>query len=104
MFLWFTIILLASITFANRFMFLAKSVRYVPSLRAQRFLSYSIYAILTSIWAPILFRIEDQVLTIAGFDYLLATLAAALLTLLRLPSIAVVLSSALVFILLRSLI
>lgn len=100
---WFTIGILTLITFANRFMFLAESVHFKPGPRVRRFLSYSVYAILTSIWAPILFKLEQGSLTIAGLDYLLATVAAAILTLLRLPSIAVVLLSASVFVLMRSL-
>ena len=90
------------ITFWNRFAFFSENARLQPGVRLKRFLSYSSYAILTAIWAPILFN-YDQLSGFghAGSDYLIAASVAAVLSFLKLPSIVVVLISTGLFFLLR---
>ena len=100
---WWLLLGLAGITFLNRFAFFARSLRYQPGARTLRFLSYSSYAILTAIWTPIVFQFTPgQGVQIAGYDYLLAALVAAILTLNQIRSIVVVLVSTLLFFVLRS--
>lgn len=100
--IWLTIVGMSFITFANRYAFLATSVAYQPSTRVKQFVSYSSYAVLTAIWAPILFAYDPALgFSLAGWDYLIASLVAAIMTVLRLPSMAVVITSAGLFFFLR---
>jgi len=100
-----TIVCMAVITFVNRYAFFITSVHYQPGVKVKRFLSYSSYAVLTSIWMPILFQLDildDTVqLSHAGIDYLIATGLAAMLTLLKVRSIIVVLLSMSLFFLFK---
>ncbi len=96
--MWWAITGMALITFFNRYAFFADFVRYSPGAKVKRFLSYSSYAVLTAIWAPIVFSVDTQTgFTHAGADYLIGVSVAAALSLLRVPSIVVVLTSAAVF-------
>lgn len=103
------IIALALLTFGNRYLFLTEFVRYKPSAKLTRFLSFSMYAVLTAIWAPIVFQFKPNVfgpdivsiITVNGVDYLLATMLAGLLAIFKFKSIIVVLSSSAFFFLLR---
>lgn len=100
--IWWLLIGMTIITFANRYVFLARTVRYQPSDQVKRFLSYSSYAVLTAIWAPIVFNYNhNDGLSHAGSDYLIASALAALLSVLRVKSIVVVLTSIGVFFLIR---
>lgn len=93
---------MTAITFYNRYAFFARSIRYQPGDKARRFLSFSSYAILTSIWTPILFGYSsDAGFTIAGYDYLLAASLAAGMTIMGVRSIFVVLISTASFFILR---
>ena len=95
---WWVIVGMSIITYVNRYTFFARVVSYQPGAKLQRFLSYSSYAILTSIWAPILFQTDYQSgLTHAGLDYLLAASVAAVLSIMRVHSLAVVVLSTAVF-------
>lgn len=102
--------LLALITFANRAAFFTTKLRYLPGTEVQRFLSYSSYAVLTSIWAPILFRFNPTQTNlaggfgVAGADYLIAASLAAILTILQVKSIYTVLLSTALFFALRFLV
>ena len=98
---WLMITGMALITFANRFLFLSKAVGFSPQPNFKIFLSYSAYAVLTAIWAPIVFGFDGSKWSYAGLDYLLATSVAAILTLLRFSSILVVVLSIGLFALLR---
>ncbi len=102
MMVWALIVLMAVVTYFNRVVFLLKSIRATPGARANIFLSYSAYAVLTAIWTPIVFNIDYSLVTtnspfagfsIAGGDYVSAATLAALLTLCRVPSIVVVVAS-----------
>lgn len=85
---------LALITFVNRYAFFAQTLRYTPSPAVKRFMSYSSYAVLTAIWMPIVFQMQTNgKLSIAGLDYAIAALIAALLTIAQVRSLFVVLLS-----------
>jgi len=95
---WWVLIGLSIITFINRYAFFARVVNYQPGAKLRRFLTFSSYAILTSIWAPILFRIDYQSgVSHSGWDYLLAAGVAAVLSIMRVHSLVVVILSAAVF-------
>lgn len=104
---WLTILGMACITYLNRFVFLMQGIRYNPSDRLKRFLSFSSLAVLTAIWAPIVFVSDDVfssqpfAIGIAGWDYLVATLVAIALSLARCHSLLVVVISAGLFFALR---
>jgi len=92
--IWWTLIGMSIITFVNRYVFFADAVRYSPGIKVRRFLSYSSYAVLTSIWAPIVFSFNTQSgVSHAGLDYLVGATIAAILSVFRVPSIAVVVIS-----------
>lgn len=99
---WVLIVAMAVVTYANRVVFLLQAIRTTPSERVNIFLSYSSYAVLTAIWAPIVFQFNPMLgsassllsgFSIAGGDYVSAATVAALLTLCRVPTFLVVLSS-----------
>ncbi|RBP48345.1 AzlD domain-containing protein [Arenicella xantha] len=94
---------MAAITFWNRYAFFAKALHYRPGPKMQRLLGYSSFAILTAIWAPILFRVdyESSSMSVAGWDYIIAGAVAAVMTVLRVPSIVVVLLSTGLFFIIR---
>lgn len=95
---WLVIAGMTVITFFNRYAFFTPALRYQPTAKVRLFLSYSSYAVLTAIWAPILFRVElGEHASYAGLDYLVAAILAALMSFLRVPSIAVLVISTLVF-------
>lgn len=96
--MWWTLSGMALITYLNRYAFFADFVRYSPGPKIRRLLSYSSYAVLTAIWAPLVFSFEfGQGFQHAGADYIFATILAAVMAILRLPSIVVVLISSAVF-------
>jgi len=100
--IWWLLTGMTVITFTNRYAFFAQALRYQPSEQIKHFLSYSSYAVLTSIWAPIVFNYAPaQGLEHAGFDYVVASSLAALLSFLRVKSILVVLISISAFFLIR---
>ena len=105
---WWMILTLAVITFANRYVFLLEGLKYQPGEKVKHFMSFASYAVLTAIWAPIIFKakLPNDVhaqfnIEHAGLDYLLASIVAGLLAFLRLPSIVVVVVSMGVFFMLR---
>jgi branched-subunit amino acid transport protein len=99
---WFMIFGMTAITFLNRYAFFAEAVQYQPSLRVRKFLSFSTYAVLTAIWAPVLFSFDAvNGLQSAGLDYSLSASLAALMAFMRVRSILVVIVSTTVFFALR---
>jgi len=90
---WLLLVGMAIITFANRYWFLARSIRWQPSLRVQRLLEYSIYAVLTAIWAPIVVHVESA----DRPAYLIAAAVAAALTIAKVHSLITVLISTTLF-------
>ncbi|MPW27543.1 AzlD domain-containing protein [Agarivorans sp. B2Z047] len=77
--IWFTILSMAAIVFASRYLFLEPKIPLRLNKTTLQFLSYSAPAVLTAIFAPIVF-IQDKKLALS-FDnpYLLAAILAALL-------------------------
>jgi len=99
---WLLILGMTLITFFNRFAFFSEGLKYQPSIKMRRFLSYSSHAVLTSIWVPIIFQFSvDDGLSIVSLDYLIAASVAAILCILDVRSILVVLISTTSFFLLR---
>jgi branched-subunit amino acid transport protein len=74
-----TILAMTALVFLSRYLFLEPSVPLRMNARAQRFLSYSAPAVLTAIWAPLVFAPEGELWLAPGNPYLLAGLAAVLL-------------------------
>ena len=87
---WLMIGLLALITFFNRFAFFSRLTRYQPETEMETFLSFSAQSVLTAIWLPIVFSYEPGHGLDWDPDYLAATLLVTVLTLLRLPTLVVV--------------
>lgn len=99
---WLTLAGMALITFGNRYLFFGDSIRYQMGPRVRRLLSYSVYAILTAIWAPIVVNYSPAAgFAVTGYDYAVAGLAAAVLAFLRVPTLLVVLVSTALFFALR---
>jgi len=99
-----TVIILgmAVITFINRYAFFVQSFGFQPNEKMQRFLSFSSYAILTAIWAPIIFKFDpNHGITHSGHDYLIATSLAIVLATFKVPSILIIVITATVFFCLR---
>ena len=95
---WWLLFAMSAITFLNRYAFFTPSLSYQPSEKVQRFLSYSTFAILTAIWTPIVFEFDfEQGFTHAGWDYIIGATIAGVLSVIRVPSIIVVLVCAIVF-------
>ncbi len=99
--MWFTIVGMACVTYLNRLLFLTPGFNFTPGQKFKRFLSFSSLAVLTAIWAPLVFRLDEAGLATAGNDYLAGTMVAAILSVFRLPSLIVVLTSVAVFFVLR---
>jgi len=96
------LLVMAMITFFNRYLFFTPSIEISLGPKLRRFLSYSSYSVLTAIWMPVVFSFNNQTgFSVAGLDYLVASSLAAVLSFARLPSIVVVISSAAVFFLVR---
>lgn len=87
---WLMIGLLALITFFNRFAFFSRLTRYQPGAEMGAFLSFSAQSVLTAIWLPIVFSYQPGTGLSWDPDYLVATLLVTALTLLRLPTLLVV--------------
>ena len=96
---WWLLLGMTTITFYNRYAFFFKGLQYQPGPNIRRLLSYSIYAILTAIWAPIIFSFDSTSagFTHAGWDYIIGASLAGLLSMLRVPGIIVVIVCAIVF-------
>ena len=100
--IWLLLLGMVLITFTNRYLFFTDAIRYLPSPRLQRLLSYSSYSVLTAIWAPIVFQFDGQMpIVVAGSDYLYSAGLAAILSFCRAPSLLVVVVSTVVFFCIR---
>jgi branched-subunit amino acid transport protein len=100
---WLIVCGLTAITFFNRYLFFSGRLTITLGIRAQRFLRYSSFAVLTAIWVPIIFQLdyESMRVGVAGWDYIIAASLAGLLTVVRVPALFVVLLSSAVFFCLR---
>ncbi|QUJ70180.1 AzlD domain-containing protein (plasmid) [Photobacterium sp. GJ3] len=78
--IWLTILAMALIVFASRYLFLAPGLPIRLNHQAQRFLSYASPAVLTAIWAPIVFVPEQSGLNLSWSNpYLIGALVSALI-------------------------
>ncbi|MBQ4810307.1 AzlD domain-containing protein [Pseudoalteromonas luteoviolacea] len=76
-----TIIALACVTFATRYLFLAKHLPFTIGPKFQRFLSFSAPCVLTAIWVPIVFMQNGELVTNLHNPYILGATMAILLAL-----------------------
>ncbi|EGQ8173207.1 AzlD domain-containing protein [Vibrio vulnificus] len=74
-----TILALTVLVFASRYLFLEPSLPLKLGYKTQRFLSYASPAVLTAIWAPIVFIPEGKLQLSLQNPYLLAAFIAALI-------------------------
>ncbi|MEZ9197816.1 AzlD domain-containing protein [Shewanella sp. 10N.286.54.B9] len=77
--IWLTIFLMTFIVFTSRYMFLAPKLPLKLNAEAQKLLSYSSPAVLTAIWAPIVFLHEGKPDLSAQNPYLISAVIAALI-------------------------
>jgi branched-subunit amino acid transport protein len=78
---WTTLLIMALLVFASRYLFLEPRLPLRLGPRALHFLHYTGPAVLTAIWAPIVFHREEQLDISLDNPYLLAALCATLLAL-----------------------
>lgn len=98
--IWITILAMAAVIFASRYLFLEPRLPVRLNARVQRILSYSSPAVLTAIWAPIVFLPEGELAVSLANPYLIAaTLAAALAWKTRNVLLTVVVSMVIFFLL-----
>ncbi|WP_064608027.1 AzlD domain-containing protein [Photobacterium sp. J15] len=77
--IWLTIFLMTLIVFSSRYMFLAPKLPLKLNAEAQKLLSYSSPAVLTAIWAPIVFLHEGKPEITLQIPYLISAVIAALI-------------------------
>ena len=99
---WLLLFTMSAITFINRYLFLTRSIAYMPGPKLKRLLSYSSFSILTAIWVPLVFKLDGQAgIQFVSVDYLVGATVAAVLSYFRIGSIIVVLASVSVFFAIR---
>lgn len=74
-----TIFALTLLVFASRYLFLEPGLPLKLGHKTQRFLSYASPAVLTAIWAPIVFIPDGKLALYSHNPYLLGALVAALI-------------------------
>ncbi|GDY25532.1 MULTISPECIES: AzlD domain-containing protein [unclassified Agarivorans] len=77
--IWLSIFAMAAIVFASRYLFLEPKIPLRLSKTALQFLSYSAPAVLTSIFAPIVFIREEELSIGLDNPYLLCAILATIL-------------------------
>ncbi|MBW8182339.1 AzlD domain-containing protein [Shewanella nanhaiensis] len=77
--IWLTIITMAILVFASRYLFLEPKLPVRLSKNTLTFLSYSAPAVLTAIFAPIVFIQEGELALSLDNSYLIAAVLAAVL-------------------------
>jgi len=77
--IWITILAMAAVIFASRYLFLEPRLPVRLNAQVQRLLSYSSPAVLTAIWAPIVFLPEGKLVVSLANPYLIAATIAAVL-------------------------
>lgn len=75
--IWVTILLMTLIIFMSRYIFLAPNLPLKLNNESQKFLSYSSSAVLTAIWAPIVFVHDNNIDLDLDNPYLISALLAA---------------------------
>ena len=74
-----TILAMACVTFATRYVFLTRKLPFTIGAKMQRLLSYSAPCVLTAIWVPIVFLKEERLAINTENPYLIAATVAVLL-------------------------
>ncbi|NAW64290.1 AzlD domain-containing protein [Photobacterium halotolerans] len=78
--IWLTILTMTLIIFASRYLFLDPRLPIKLNYQTQRFLSYSSPAVLTAIWAPIVFLPDNKTIDLTYTNpYLIGAVVAALI-------------------------
>ena len=96
---WFTLLLMALLVFISRYLFLEPKLPVRLGPRILHFLHYTGPAVLTAIWAPIVFHREGELNLAINNPYLIAAVVAAILAVTtRNVLLTTVLSMALFFI------
>lgn len=73
----FSILAMTAVVFLSRYLFLSPKLPLKLNGNAQRLLSYSSPAVLTAIWAPIVFIHDDRLSVSYHNPYLIAAILAA---------------------------
>ncbi len=77
--MWSTLLLMAALVFISRYLFLEPKLPIRLGPRVLHFLHYTGPAVLTAIWAPIVFTRGDELNLTIDNPYLVAALFAAIL-------------------------
>jgi len=77
--IWTTILLMAVIVFVSRYLFLEPRLPIRLGPRVLHFLHYTGPAVLTAIWAPIVFHREEELNLALSNPYLIAAIFTAIL-------------------------
>ncbi len=77
--MWSTLLLMATLVFISRYLFLEPKLPIRLGPRVLHFLHYTGPAVLTAIWAPIVFTRGDELNLTIDNPYLVAALFAAIL-------------------------
>ena len=75
--IWLIILAMLAIVFASRYVFLEPRLPIRLGTRTQRFLSFTAPAVMTAIWAPIVFIQEQQLVVSLSNPYLVGALVTA---------------------------
>ncbi len=98
--IWLLIVLMALITFSNRYALLSPKLKFSVGPKLQSLLKYTAPAVLTALWVPIVFIREDKLAIQLDNPYLLAgVITIGIIIITRKPLLTVLLGMA-VFILL----
>ncbi|MCK4710036.1 MAG: AzlD domain-containing protein, partial [Gammaproteobacteria bacterium] len=76
---WFTLLLMALLVFISRYLFLEPKLPVRLGPKILHFLHYTGPAVLTAIWAPIVFHREGELNLAINNPYLIAAVVAAIL-------------------------
>lgn len=76
---WVTLLLMALVVFISRYLFLEPRLPIHLGPRVLHFLHYTSAAVLTAIWAPIVFQPDGELNLHFSNPYLIAALAASVL-------------------------
>ena len=79
--IWTSLLLMALLVFASRYLFLEPRLPIRLGPRVLHFLHYTSPAVLTAIWAPIVFHRDGQLDLAPDNPYLVAAIIAAILAL-----------------------
>ena len=79
--IWTSLLLMALLVFASRYLFLEPRLPIRLGPRVLHFLHYTSPAVLTAIWAPIVFHRDDRLAVGLDNPYFIAAILAAVLAL-----------------------